>query len=107
MKLKNLNVMEKNINSHNVIQFTTVPKISSLFIEFLGCCTNKSEVGINVLAPENVLVKRSMEMGNQIIEKLTCAISPLTFATLPVAYLGGHWAMSSLLTLPFSKQEQN
>ena len=38
----------KNLNSHNEIQFTTVPKISSLFIEFLGCCTNKSEVGINV-----------------------------------------------------------
>ena len=38
----------KNLNSHNVIQFTTVSKISSLFIEFLGCCTNKSEVGINV-----------------------------------------------------------
>ena len=48
LKLKNLNVMEKNLNSDNVIQFTTVPKISSLFIEFLGCCTNKSEIGINV-----------------------------------------------------------
>ena len=99
--------MEKNLNSHNEIQFTTVPKITSLFIEFLGCCTNKSEVGTNVLAPENVLIKRSMEMGNQIIEKLTCAISPLIFATLPVAYLGGHWAMPPLLPLPFSKQGQN
>ena len=52
-----------------------------------------------------------MEISNQIIEKLACAISPLTFATLPVlvAYLGGHWAMPPppLLTLPFSKQEQN
>ena len=48
-----------------------------------------------------------MEMGNQIIEKLTCAISPLIFATLPVAYLGGHWAMPPLLPLPFSKQGQN
>ena len=47
LKLKNLNVMEKNLNSHNVIQFTTVLRISWL-IEFLGCCTNKSEVGINV-----------------------------------------------------------
>ena len=50
-----------------------------------------------------------MEMGNQIFEKLICEISPLTFATLPVAYLGRHWATPPppLLTLLFSKQEQN